>query len=88
MYLTLDSANTDYFLGSYTQVISLSDQNKIYKTYTFDIGNNLGENYTTFSTNKIEMKGFLAGYKIQQGRANGLFLNFTLKPKNATFFTI
>jgi hypothetical protein len=34
------------------------------------------------------MKGFLAGYKLMQGTANGLFVNFQMTPKNATFFTI
>ena len=34
------------------------------------------------------MKGFLAGYKMKQGTANGMFLNFTLKVKDALTFTI
>ena len=34
------------------------------------------------------MKGFLAGYKIKQGTANGVYLNFTMRTNNATFFTV
>lgn len=34
------------------------------------------------------MKGFLAGYKMKQGTAGGIFLNFTLRVKDAASFTI
>lgn len=34
------------------------------------------------------MKGFLTGYKIQEGTAGGIYLNFTLKLKDALYFTI
>lgn len=34
------------------------------------------------------MKGFLAGYKIQQGTAPGFELNFNIKVKDASYFTI
>jgi len=34
------------------------------------------------------MKGFLAGYKMKQGTATGVYLNFTLKTKDASQFTI
>ncbi len=34
------------------------------------------------------MKGFLSGYKMKQGTANGMNLNFTLSIKDASSFTI
>lgn len=58
------------------------------KSYTIDVPNRAGETYANFGTNTIEMKGFLAGYKMKQGTANGMFLNFTLKVKDASSYTI
>jgi hypothetical protein len=40
------------------------------------------------SSHLIEMKGFLCGYKMQQGTANGVFLNFTLTYQDLTHFKI
>lgn len=85
MYLAVAQTNTDFYLGSYHQTL---DMNDVSKAYSFDLPNNAGETYSNFGTNKIEMKGFLTGYKMKQGTANGMFLNFTLEVKNATFYTI
>ncbi len=85
MYLTLAQTNTDFFIGAYSQTFDINQPNK---SYSIDVPNNFNETYTNFGTNTIEMKGFLAGYKFKQGTANGMFLNFTLKVKNASFFTI
>ena len=66
MYLTVSKTNTNFFLGEYNQVF---DTAAISKSYSFDVALNTGESYSNFATNKIEMKGFLAGYKMRQGTA-------------------
>jgi hypothetical protein len=85
MYLTLAQTNTDFIIGAYSQTFDINQANK---SYSIDVPNKFGETYTNFGTNKIEMKGFLAGYKMKQGTANGMFLNFTLMVKDASSFTI
>jgi hypothetical protein len=83
MYLAYTSA--DFYSGYYTLHL---DQTFTSRKYSIDVANNGGENYTNFGTNKIVMKGFLAGYKLKQGSAAGFSLNFTLAPLNATFFCV
>ncbi len=85
MYLAVAQTNTDFYLGSYSQPFNMTVPSE---TYSFDLPNKAGETYSNFGTNKIEMKGFLTGYNMKQGTANGMFLNFTLEVKNATFYTI
>lgn len=83
MYLAYTSA--DFYSGYYSLTL---DQTVTNRKYSIDVPNNGGENYTSFGTNKIAMKGFLVGYKLKQGSAAGFSLNFTLAPLNATFFRV
>jgi hypothetical protein len=80
MYLT--TVSNLYTTGYYTQTFDAGQANK---TYEFDIS---AETYSTYPTNTIEMKGFLAGYKLKQGTADGFYLNFSLAVKDASTFTI
>lgn len=68
MYLAVSSANTDFFVGEYTQVV---DQNSATKSYAYDIAVNGNETYPNYPTNTIEMKGFLAGYVMKQSTSPG-----------------
>ena len=85
MYLTVSKTNTNFFLGEYNQVFDTAATSK---SYSFDVALNTDESYSNFATNKIEMKGFLAGYKMMQGTATKMELNFTMQTKNASHFTI
>jgi hypothetical protein len=66
MYLAVSKSNTNYFLGYYTQSF---DTTAVNKSYSLDVALNVGEYYSNYPTNTVEMKGFLAGYKMQQGTA-------------------
>jgi hypothetical protein len=84
-YMYLAYVRTDYESNFYTQQLNVQQATK---QYSFDVSYNAGESYPNFPTDPIGQKGFLVGYKIKQGTANGFFLNFTLTPKDSTSFTI